>query len=88
MRRDFGRRAALTKHRYTESDDFKPGNRFVGKVVNATPASCTEVCMATARVSLPEPFASSTWSTVGDPLLETINDRISSCPHVRIHVQI
>ena len=36
----------------------------------------------------PEPFASSTWSTVGDPLLETINDPISSCPHVCIHVQI
>jgi hypothetical protein len=35
-----------------------------------------------------EPFASSTWSTVGDPLLETINDRISSCTHVRIDVQI
>ena len=24
MRRDFGGRAALTTHRYTESDDFKP----------------------------------------------------------------
>ena len=24
MRRDFGRRAALTTHQYTESDDFKP----------------------------------------------------------------
>ena len=35
-----------------------------------------------------ESFASSTWSTVGDPLLETINDRISSCPHGRAHIQI
>jgi hypothetical protein len=24
MRRDFGGRAAFTKHRYTKSDDFKP----------------------------------------------------------------
>jgi len=65
MRRDFGGRTALTKHRYTESDDFKPGNRFVGRFVNATPASCTEVCLVTARVSLTSRSLPAPWSTVG-----------------------
>ena len=88
MRRDFGGRTALTKHRYTESDDFKPGNRFVGRFVNATPASCTEVCLVTARVSLTSRSLPAPRSTVGDHYCRPLHVRISSCPHVCIHVQI